>query len=293
VTNWLNTVLVPALVSGSLYALVACGFNVLARTTGILNFAHGNLITWAPLAVLLCWRGLDMPVVLSFACGLAMVLAGALVAERIAIRPFIQSGASLPWILSTLGVAVILGHLGTLPFRGDTLDFPWHLGFDPIYLGGVRVTPVQLTTIGVAVAVVAALWLFYRHTNLGRQLEAVAEDLDGARAIGIFSSRMSQIAAGISALLAILTGWVVAPTLQVTASIGLTLTFTGFVATAIGGIGSIAGGLAGGMVVGFVSQLTVVYLGSSWVDGLLFGCLLVIYLMRPTGLFGTPTARTV
>jgi branched-chain amino acid transport system permease protein len=292
-TDWINTVLIPALVAGALYALVAAGFNVLARTTGVLNFAQGNLIAAAPLAVLVCTEKLGFPVPLAFVAGAVIVLALGLLEERIAIRPFVRESASLPWILSTLGFGIVLAQLQALPFHDETMRFPWSAGLDPLHIAGIRVTPVQLTTIGAAIVIVVALLLFYRHTKLGRQLEAVAEDFDGAQAVGIYGSRMSQVAAGMAALMAIITGWIVAPTLQVSSSIGLTLTFTGFVATAIGGVGSIAGALAGGMVVGAVSQLTVVYVGSAWSNALLFGCLLLVYLVRPMGLFGRPVGRLV
>jgi branched-chain amino acid transport system permease protein len=292
-TYWINTVLVPALVTGALYALVATGFNVLARTTGVLNFAQGNLIAGAPLAVLVCREELGFPVPLAFLGGAAIVLVVALVEERVAIRPFVRGSALLPWILSTLGFGIVLAQAEALPFQDEPMPFPWSFGLDPIHVAGILVTPVQLTTIGAAIAIVVLLLLFYRHTRLGRQLEAVAEDYDGAQAVGIFGSRMSQVAAGVAALMAIITGWIVAPTLQVSSSIGLTLTFTGFVATAIGGVGSIAGGLAGGMVVGAISQLTVVYVGSAWNDAAVFGCLLLVYLVRPMGLFGRPVGRLV
>lgn len=292
-TDWTNTVLIPALVSGALYALVATGFNVGARTTGVLNFAHGNLIALAPLAVLVCVRSLGFPVVLGFVGALVAILALALFEEWLAVRPFLESRGSLPWILSTLGFGIILSELGSLPFRGQDLTFPYHFAFKPWSIGGVEVSPVQLATVAAALGAAVALRAFYRGTMLGRQLEAVAEDLDGARAIGIFSSRMSQLAIGLSAVLAAITGWVVAPELGVSSGIGLTLTFSGFVATAIGGIGSISGGLIGGLIVGCVSQLAIVYVGSAWTDALVFGCLLVVYLVRPTGLFGARSVRAV
>jgi branched-chain amino acid transport system permease protein len=292
-THWINTLLIPALVAGALYALVATGFNVLARTTGVLNFAQGNLIAAAPLAVLVCTEKLNLPVLVAFAGGAVMVVALSLLEERIAIRPFIRGRESLPWILSTLGFGIVFAQLQALPFHDQTMRFPWSTGLDPIHIAGIRVTPAQLTTIGAAIVIVVGLLLFYRHTKLGRQLEAVAEDFDGAQAVGIFGSRMSQVAAVMAAFMAIFTGWIVAPTLQVSSSIGLTLTFTGFVATAIGGVGSISGGLAGGMVVGAISQLSAVYIGSGWNNALLFGCLLLVYLVRPMGLFGRPVGRLV
>lgn len=293
VTDWANTVLIPALVSGAVYALIATGFNVGARTTGVLNFAHGNLVTLAPLGVLVFTRTLGLPVVLSFICAFLAVLALTLIEEWLAIRPFMQSGGSLPWILSTLGAGIILGELGSLPFHGETLGFPYHFSFHPWSLGGVRIAPVQVATVVVAVVAVVLLQAFYRLTLLGRQLEAVAEDLDGARAIGIYGSRMSQLAFALSAVLAIVTGWAVAPTLGVSAGSGLALTFTGFVATAIGGIGSISGGLIGGVVVGVLSQVAIVYVGSTWTNALVFGGLIAVYVVRPAGLFGKQLVRAV
>lgn len=288
-----NTLLIPALVAGATYALVATGFNVLERTTGVLNFAHGNLITWAPLGVLMLAVNYELPVVVAFVLSALLLLVMALVEERIAIRPFIQSHQALPWVLTTLGVGIILTELSVIPFQGEIQSFRWHLGYEAIEFGGIQVTPVALTVIVTALVTVGALSLLYRRTRLGRMLEAVAEDLDGAEAIGISARRMSQLAAALAGLVALVTGWVVAPIFLVDPDLGLRLTFTGFVAAAIGGLGSLGGGLIGGLVVGLVIQSSSVYLGSLWVNPALFGILLAVYLIRPTGLFGKRAVRLV
>lgn len=288
-----NDILIPSLVAGALYGLVATGFNVLERTTGVLNFAHGNLITWAPLATVFFVQRFAVTAVVAFFLAVLSVVVLALVEERIAIRPFVQSGRALPWILSTLGFGVILTQLSVLPFAGVAQAFPWHLGYAPLDVGGFQFPPVGLTVISAAVLVGSAISAFYRMTGVGRQLEAVAEDIDGARAIGIHVRRMSQLAAVIAAIVAVITGWVVAPILQVFPELGLLLTFNGFVAAAIGGIGSIEGGLVGGLAVGVLIQTATVYGGSVWVNPALFGALLVVYLVRPTGLLGRRAERLV
>ena len=292
-THFINVFLVPALFSSAVYALVATGFNVGVRTTGVFNFAHGNLVTSAPLVVLVITSYLGWPTVLAFVGSFVVVMVIALLAERIAIRPFMHSGHSLPWILSTFGVGIVLTTASALPFSGDPKRFPYHVGLTPWNINGVLLTPVQALTMVTAVVTVLAVSLFYARTSLGRQLEAVAEDLDGAQSIGIDPPRMSMISMAIAAGLAVVTGWLVAPVLGVSPQLGLTITFSGFIAVAVGGVGSIIGGVVGAAVVGFVSQVATVWVGSAATNALLFGCLFLVYMTRPTGLFGTIKARAV
>jgi len=121
----------------------------------------------------------------------------------------------------------------------------------------------------------------------------MAEDVDGAEAIGISRARASQTAMTLSILVAAVTGILVASTQLVTPSLGLTYTFYGFVATAMGGMGSVAGALVGGLVVGVVSQSAAVYFDGLFVNLVVFGLLLVVYVVRPHGLFGRATVREV
>ncbi|HMJ37851.1 MAG TPA: branched-chain amino acid ABC transporter permease [Baekduia sp.] len=291
--RFLEDVIVPGLSSGALYALIAIGFALLFRVTGVLNFAHGNLVMVAPIGVLVFHEKWGLPVVLAYVLAVVATLTLALVQERIAIRPFLKAGSALPWIVSTLGCSVILAELLAIPFHGESRSFAYGLSARPIHVLGLTTTPADVALISAALVVAALLGLLQSRTDLGLRLAAVSQDLLGATAIGIRSDRMSQIAAGAAAVVAMITGLLVAPSQLVSSDLGLSYLFYGFVAASLGGLGSVPGALLGGMVIGIGSQAAGVYIGSLFVNMTLFGGLLVLYLLRPHGLLGRPALRAV
>ncbi|HVW40776.1 MAG TPA: branched-chain amino acid ABC transporter permease [Amycolatopsis sp.] len=289
----LNSIVIPAIVTGALYTLVALGLNVLVKVTGVVNFAHGDLLAWAPLAVLVATTKLHLPLAAALIVAAAFVILLALIEERIAIRPFLNSTVALPWILSTLAVSLVLTQLSTSPFSGNTVAFPYSFGQSALNIGPIQTNGVGVTVVATAIVLYVAVQVGWRRTHLGKMLEAVSDDSAGAAAIGISARRASQIAAVVAAIVAFGTGIVSAPQLQVSPGLGLTLLFSGFLAAAMGGIGSFAGALPGGILVGFITQLISVYLSPTWINVFLFLALLGIYLVRPHGLFGQPVVRAV
>lgn len=291
--RFLEDIIVPGLSTGALYALIAIGFALLFRVTGVLNFAHGNLIMVAPIGVLVFHEKWGLPVVLAYALGLAATLALALLQERVAIRPFLKTGSALPWIVSTLGCSVILAELLAIPYSGQSRSFAYGLSSHPIDVLGLTTSRADVALVCASLLVAGLLGLLHSRTQLGLRLAAVSQDLLGATAIGIRSDRMSQIAAGAAGVVAAITGLLVAPSQLVSSDLGLSYLFYGFVAASVGGLGSVTGALLGGMIIGIGSQAAAVYIGSLFVNMALFGGLLVLYLLRPHGLLGRPALRAV
>jgi branched-chain amino acid transport system permease protein len=292
--HFLNTVIIPAFSAGALYALIALGFAVLFRVTKVLNFAHGQLVTLAPLSLLAFHEKAGLPTGLSYLLSLIVVLAVALAEERVAIRPFLQSGRQLPWIVSTLGVSVILGEVLTIPFSGAAQSFSLGLSTAPFhFFGGLVTSWADVALVLTAFVLAGLLAVVYARTRLGLKLQAASEDLQGATAVGIEGRRMSQVAALAAGLVAAITGFALAPTQLVSPALGLNYTFYGFVAASLGGLGSLGGAVLGGFAVGLVSQVSAVYVGSLFVNLLLFGTLLAVYVVRPFGVFGRAPLRAV
>jgi branched-subunit amino acid ABC-type transport system permease component len=291
--DFVRTVIVPGLVSGALYALIAVGFAVLFRVTGVLNFAHGTLVMVAPMAVLVMHQKWGLSVAPAYVLAVIVTLLFALIEERIAIRPFLQAGSALPWIVSTLGFSVVLTELLSIPFSGNSQSFGY--GFSPITqdIAGIKIAPAEIALIIAAPVIAGLLGLVYSRTSLGLKLNAVAQDRAGATAIGIRSDRMSQIAAAAAGLVAAATGLLVSSSQLVSSELGITYLFYGFVGASLGGFGSLSGAVIGGMLVGIGAQAASIYIGSLFVNLSLFTGLLIVYLVRPEGLFGRAALRSV
>jgi branched-chain amino acid transport system permease protein len=162
--DFVNDVLWPGIVSGSLFALVALGINMTERVTKIVNFAHAQFIYWAPLGTLLLAKQFGLPVALSFILATLGVLIVALVEERIAIRPFLRRGSALPWILSTLAVGTLLERAAYYQFDGEPQAFTYNFGQGPIDVLGVRTTAAEITIVVVALLLVGLVTLLWTST---------------------------------------------------------------------------------------------------------------------------------
>jgi branched-chain amino acid transport system permease protein len=292
-TDLLNSILVPALVTGSLYSVVAVGFNVLERTTRVFNFAHGDLITLPPIATLAAIDIYHLPILLSFAAGVLCGVLASVLIELLCLRNYEGRPESFGWILSTLGVSVILEQAMSQPFQAQPVVFSYHLSLSPFHVQFVRISPQQLLTCGVAAVIFTLLFFFYRRTRLGKILRATGEDIDGARALGLGTHRAALVAMVIAALSAAAIGLVIAPLTLVTPTFGFGLTFLGFVAATLGGIGSDLGAAVGGYACGLIVQLVAVYADAVWTDAALFGCLVLLFMVRPQGALGRAPERRV
>jgi branched-chain amino acid transport system permease protein len=289
----MNDFVVPALIYGCLYSLVATSFNIMEKSTRVLNFATGYLIMWAPMTALIVTVRWHLPPALGIVLGIAFSIILALLVELVSVRPFIGQDHNLSWILSTWGAGIILAQLAISPFQGQDEPFSTSLSLNPIRGLPVAISAQDLLLVGLTAAVALGGYLLYRKTRLGLMLVAISEDFEGARAIGISPGRMSATSAGISALVGAVAGLAFAPVLLVYPDLGANLTFPGFVAAALGGLGSISGGFVGAFAIGAIIQATAVLNISSWSDVALFGTLLAVFLIKPTGLFGQPVPRQV
>lgn len=288
----IQSVLVPGLAQGAIFALVAIAFAVLHATTGVINFAHGQLVVLLPIVVIV---GVDkgMPAPAAYLLGIGTLLLTALLCEWLAVRPFVQTGRAVSWILSTLGVSVVLGELLAIPSNGDAMRFASGISNHPVHFGAVTSTPAELIALPALLALAAGVIVFFRSTGLGRQLRAVGDDVQGAEAIGISRATASRVAMLIAAVIAGVTGVLVGSSQIITPSLGLTYTFNGFVAAAMGGMSSVGGGVIGGLVVGVASQLAAVYFGALFGNITVFLLLIAVYAIRPYGIFGARPVREV
>lgn len=292
-TAFLNQVVVPGLTGGAVAGFLALAFVVMYRTTGVLNFAHGQLVMLMPLTVLVASEFWHLPLALSFVVAVVIVLLVALLEERVAIRPFMEGGHALPWILSTLGFSVVLAEVMAIPYKGQPVRFPWGVPAKAYSVGPVRLSWADIVTVLAFVALVGLVVLFDRRTVIGLRLRAVSQDKLGAAALGMSPGAASRLTALVAGGIAIVTGFLIVSSQLVTPDVGLTVLFNGFIAAAVGGLDSIPGTLVGGLAVGVLGQAAAAYVGGLYVQIALFAVLLVVYLVRPHGIFGHASVRAV
>lgn len=277
--------LVSGLSIGSVYALIAQGYYVTYVTTGALNFGQGEFLMVGALFGLTCYVTLGLPYALAVAG--AVVLVGAMGAglERVAIRPTLRHALSLSWVLSTVAVSIILKNAAVQLWGPEQMKFPSPFGDTVIQLGPAGIFPQELFIIFGAVGTVLLVQFFLKRAVLGKALTAVAHNRSAAAVMGINVQRMIVLAFVLSSALAGLGGVLISPITFAWAYMGTVPGIKAFAAAIFGGLENPIGILIGGLVVGVLEQFFGI-VNSNLKEGITFLFILLILVVRPTGLMG-------
>jgi branched-chain amino acid transport system permease protein len=277
--------ILSGLAIGGIYALVALGFHIMWSAAKAVNFAHGDtLMLGAVLAVVGVDAGLPLPV----ACLLAVIAGGAfgVLLERFAIRPFTGATTSIGWMLTTIAVGVMIEALATLQFGGFSRPLASPGVKNAVHIFGAGVYPQELAIPVVAILVMIGLKLMQRHTLIGRAMQAVAHDKRAAALMGINVNRIVAFSFGLASLLGAAAGVLVAPVIQVSASMGALLGLKGFAVAIIGGIASGPGVVIVGLGFGIMEKFVEGYISTAAREIIGFGVMILVLLAFPQGLFG-------
>jgi branched-chain amino acid transport system permease protein len=274
---------------GGVYSLMAVGLTLIFGVMRVVNFAHGDMMVWGMyLAWLLSTRvGID-PYVGFVVCAAALFLLG-LAVQRGLVDRIVDAPHEMQ-ILLMLGVALVLENAALVAFGPDPARVRSPLSQSTLWLGPIFVDLARLLTFGVAMALSAALWLFLARTDLGRTMRAAADNPYGARVIGADVRTVYAAAFGIGAACVGAAGALVSPILPFQPTSGLGLSVTSFNIVIIGGMGSLPGAFAGGILVSLAESMGAVFLSPSMKELVSFGLLIAILLFRPAGLFGKSAA---
>ena len=293
--------LVNGLTLGSLYALIAVGYTVVYGIVQLINFAHGEVFMIGAFGALATWSALFQGTLALWVLPIMMIgaiiasVAVAVIMERFAYRP-LRNAPRLAPLITAIGVSVFLQEAVRLFYPGAKSKLP----FPPIevvtgpalQIGGLTIQRAAIFTIGALVICAALLWYFVNRTRLGRGMQAVSQDPDTARLMGINVDRIIVVAFILGAVLAAVAG--VAQGLQnqnIDFRIGFLAGLKAFTAAVLGGIGNIQGAVLGGLVLGVVESLATQFIpgqfgGSAWKDVWAFVLLIVVLVFRPQGLLG-------
>jgi len=283
--------ILSGLTTGGIYALIAMGFVLIYNVTGILNFAQGEFVMLgAMLAITFFGAGLPLPLATGGAV-LSVVLVGALV-QRLALYPA-RRASIIAQIIITIGVSISIRGVALLLWGTDPRPLPSFSAGGPLSLLGAVVVRQSLWVMGAAGLSVLALYLFFEHTVAGKAFRACIINRLAARLMGISPERMALLAFAASAGLGALGGVVVAPITLGTYDMGLMLGLKGFVAAVLGGLTNAQGAILGGFLLGVVEALGAGLIHSGYRDGISFFILLLVLLVKPSGLLGLVDTKRV
>ena len=291
------------LMAGMLYALVALGFVLIFKASGVFNFAQGAMVLFAALAMARYaewfpqWFGFSSPLLanlLAFAGAVLTMVAVAWLIERLALRRLVnQEGITL--LMATLGISYFLDGAGQLLFGSATYKIDVGMPKDPMVVmegtfpGGLLLSQEDLVSALIAALLVASLTLFFQKTRTGRALRAVADDHQAAQSIGIPLSRIWVIVWSVGGIVALVAGIIWGSKLGVQFSISL-VALKAFPVVILGGLTSVPGAILGGLIIGVGEKLSEIYLGPFVGGGIenWFAYVLALgfLLVRPQGLFG-------
>jgi branched-chain amino acid transport system permease protein len=282
-------ILIPAilngLLTGAVYALVALGLTLIYGVLHIINFAHGALLTVAMFAALFCYTlfGIDpylaaAPLAVLFFC-LGYLL------QRLIIGPA-SHGEDRNILLITLGLAVVIENALLYAFRADTRTVNLPYGFDVVQVGPAFLSVPRVIGFGVVIAVALVLFLIMRFTDTGKAIRAVAKEKLGAELAGINVAHIYAVTFGLGTACLAVAACLLLPTAYVNPHAGNAFVLVAFTIVVLGGMGSVAGALLGGLIIGVIESLSGLYLGESLGQIGIFVIFILVLLFRPSGLFG-------
>lgn len=284
---------VSGLSLGMIYALLAFGYGITFSTSKTINFAQGDFLMLGGLCALSISVRAHLPYAVGLLGAAAIGVVLGLALEFVAIRPALRMKSTVSWVLATVALGIVLRNGAERIWGTDDWRFPGPLGDAPLEWGSIRVLPQELLVVGAATLIMAAYEMFRRNSILGKAVVAVAADKDASALMGIPVNRVMTLSFILSSSIAAVAGTLVAPLTLVGPQMGVLLSTKAYAVAIIGGLQSGLGVIAGGLILGLSEQLTARYLSTGYKDTPGFVLLILILLVKPSGLFGKSTVRKV
>ncbi len=290
--------MINGLTLGSIYALVALGYTMVYGILLMINFAHSEVFMLGAFvgcgALALC-AGLPAPIAIGIAFMIAMVVCGATAAgiEKLAYKPLRKAPRLAP-LISAIGVSIVLQNAFFL-WRDDFIGFPIAIPEVRFSVGPAQISLIQLVILFSSLMLMLGLWVFVNHTRFGQAIRACSQDRQAAGLMGIPVNRMISITFFIGAALGGAAGILYSLYYgSIKYNMGFVPGMKAFTAAVLGGIGNVPGAMVGGLVLGIAESLGAAFLPEAeWKDVFAFGILILVLIIRPSGLLGERTAEKV
>lgn len=285
---------VSGLATGSIYASLALALVMIYQATDVVNFAQGEM---AMFSTYLAWSMLQagLPYWVAFLGTVAFAFVGGVVIERVVIRP-VENAPILSIVIVTLGLLVIFNSVAGWIWTYIQKPFPTPFPSQPVRLGAITVGAHDVGEFAVTLVMLIVLFLFFRYTPLGLAMRAAAHNPVSSRLAGIRVSRMLALGWGLAALFGSVAGMMVAPIVTLDPSMMGGIQIYAFAAATLGGFTSPVGAVLGGLIVGVTENLVgtyVKFIGTELKLTVALGIIIVVLLVKPSGLFGRAVVRRV
>jgi branched-chain amino acid transport system permease protein len=288
----LTLAIVSGLSMGAMYGLLALGFHVTYAVSNTVNFAQGSSLM---LGAVLCYVfsvTLHWPLAASIAAALALCAVWGMLIERFVVRPFVRAGSN-GWLMSTVAVGIILEQGALFTFGKEPRSLVLPVSGEAFTLGGLAVSPLQITIFVVAIALAFGLHVFAQRTRYGKALLAIVQNPQAASLMGIDVTRAVMYSYAASTALAGVAGILIAPLFSVSAEMGTLFGLKAFAVAILGGLGSARGVVLAGFAFGVVEALITSMLGSAYTNILAFLLVIVALAIKPHGLLGQAEVKKV
>ena len=285
ITNILEQ-LINGLRTGSIYALIALGYTMVYGIAKMINFAHGDIIMVGAYALYVFSSVLKMNPIVAVLLTIVVCSVLGIVIEKVAYKP-LRNAQPLAVLITAIGVSYLLQNLALLIFKATPIPFGSIIKVPSVRLGMVNISGITIVTLVVTTISMIALTLFINKTKPGRAMRAVSEDKGAAELMGINVNQTISLTFAIGSALAAVAGVLfISQYESLLPTLGALPGIKAFVAAVLGGIGSIPGAMLGGIILGIIESLSKAYISTQLADAIVFGVLVVVLLVKPSGLLG-------
>ena len=277
--------IVSGILTGSLYAMIGIGLTVIFGVMRIINMAHGDMVMLGMYGAFWAFTLWKIDPFLSIILWVPASFLGGMLAYRFLLKKIVPAG-ELNTLLYTAGLSLFVANLALFAWTGDYRTIKLDYAVMPLRPFGIAV-PISLAiAFGMAIGITIALYWFMMKTDTGRAIRATSQEPMAAALMGVNASQMEMVTFGLGTALACGAGVLLVPSLYLYPTVGEILVAKCFVIVVLGGLGSVPGAIAGGLLLGLVESLGAVYVSVAYKDTIGFIIFLLVLLFRPSGLFG-------
>ena len=278
--------LINGLSTGSIYALIALGYTMVYGIARMINFAHGDIIMVGAYALYVGVSLMNLPIAAAILLSIIVCAVLGITVEKVAYKP-LRKAPPLAVLITAIGVSFLLQNLALLIFKATPIPFQSVIQVPSVSIGGITISGVTIVTLVMTLISMVILTLFINQTRAGSAMRAVSEDKGAAELMGINVNRTLPQTFAIGSVLAAIAGILYICQYQsLRPTLGALPGIKAFVAAVLGGIGNVPGAMLGGIVLGLIESIAKAYISTELSDAIVFGVLVVVLLVRPSGLLG-------